>query len=341
VGKRTSAEGWDDGRTASAGVLRPMLSFVRTRGVDVDALLAEVGLSRSALDDLDFRIPEALRTRVWQKAATLSRDAMFGLHVAEHAKVGDYEVLDYSLCYSATLEEGLDRLARFYRLLGDALEVTLEVKGATGLLRRTTPDPERHENEAVLAVIVLHARSVTGHDVVPRCVRFTHAAPDDVAPHATLFRCPVEFGRPAPEIVFDAKDLTLPALRSDPALTKMVDRYMSEHVARLPEPGSFLRRVHSVVAASLSGGRPTLQSTARSLRASSRSVQRRLHDHGTTLRRVVEETRRTLATRLIDEHSLSITEIAFLLGFADVSSFRRTFKRWTGKSPAHARSLVA
>ena len=318
-----------------------MLSFALTRAVDVDALLAELDLSRSALDDLDFRIPEAMRDRAWQRAAILSRDSIFGLHVAEHAKVGDYDVLDYALCYSATLEEGIDRILRFYRLLSDALALTLDVCEGVGHLRRTSPDPERHQNEAVFAVILLHARAVTGREIVPRSVRFTHPAPNDVAPHAALFRCPVEFGRAVSEIMLDAKDLALLTLRSDPGLTRVVDRYMGEHVARLPEPDSFLHRVQSVVAASLSGGRPTLRTTARSLRASSRSVQRRLHDHGTTLRSIVEDTRRSLASRLIDERTLSITEIAFLLGFSDVGSFRRRFKRWTGKSPARARAPAA
>jgi AraC-like DNA-binding protein len=337
VGKRTSVEGWDDGRTSSAGVLRPMLEFARTRGVDVDALLAELELPSASFDDLDFRIPETLRDRAWRKAASAAGDSAFGLHVAQHAKVGAFEVLDYALSYSATLEEGLERMLRFHRLLTDALEVKLDVRGSEAHLRRMIPDPERHQNESVLAVIVLHSRVVTGRDIVPRRVRFTHPTPDDVAPHAALFRCPVEFGRPFAEIVFEASDLALPALRSDPALTRLVDHYMAEHLARLPELDTFVHRVKGIIAQSLSGGRPTLRSTARALRASPRSVQRRLHDQGATLRELVEETRRSLAARLIDQHRLSITEIAFLLGFSDVGSFRRTFKRWTGKSPGRSR----
>jgi AraC-like DNA-binding protein len=318
-----------------------MLSFVGTRGVDVDALLAELELTRAALDDLDVRIPEALRERAWQRAASLSDDMSLGLHVAEHARVGEYDVLDYALCYSTTLHDGLTRILRFHRLLSDALEATIEVRGGVATFRRTEADPERHPNEAVLAVIVRHARAVTGREIVPRVVRFTHAAPDDVRPHAAAFRCPVQFGREAAEIVFEASDLALPTLRGDPAITRVVDHYMGEHLSHLPEPGSFLKRIRGIVAGSLNGGRPTLRSTARALHASPRSVQRRLQDLGTTLREVVDDTRRGLASRLIDEQRLSTTEIAFLLGFSDVGSFRRTFKRWTGKSPRDVRRHAA
>jgi AraC-like DNA-binding protein len=84
-----------------------------------------------------------------------------------------------------------------------------------------------------------------------------------------------------------------------------------------------------------------LSSTAHVLRASSRTVQRRLLEHGTTHREVVDAVRRDFAVRLLEVPGMSITEIAFLLGFSDVSGFTRTFKRWTGRTPALARSRSA
>src|SRR5581483_11338128 len=86
--------------TASAIVLRPILAFAATRGVDRSALLAELSIPPSALEDPDFRIPDALHARAWKEAAARSGDATFGLDVAKHVRPGDYDVLDYALRYS-------------------------------------------------------------------------------------------------------------------------------------------------------------------------------------------------------------------------------------------------
>jgi AraC-like DNA-binding protein len=101
---------------------------------------------------------------------------------------------------------------------------------------------------------------------------------------------------------------------------------------------SFLERARVAVASALADGRPTIRAVGRALHASPRTVQRRLGQQGTTYVKVVESVRRARVERLVTDGRLSITEIAFLAGFADVSGFRRAYKRWTGLAPAGARA---
>jgi AraC-like DNA-binding protein len=77
-----------------------------------------------------------------------------------------------------------------------------------------------------------------------------------------------------------------------------------------------------------------MEAISRALHASPRTLQRRLSDHGTSYTQVVESVRRDLAEHLVAEGRLSVTEIAFLLGFTEVGSFRRVYKRWTGVTPS-------
>lgn len=314
-----------------------MLAFARTTGVDVDAILAGIGMTPAALDDYDRRIPEASRCRAWIEAAALARDPSFGLHVAEHARMGAYDVLDHSLYFSTTLYEALDRIVRFHRVLCDAWAIHREVAAGVARVRRIAQTPS-HEVEAAFAFLVLRARELTGLPLAPHEVRFTHAAPPDTSPHAALFRAPVRFGYAASELVFAASELTLPIKTANPDVLRVLDRYMTDLLARLPKGTSFVERVRAVIAQTLRGGRPTLRSTARALHASPRTVQRRLGEHGTTHMEIVQAVRRELAERLIDEGRMSMTEIAFLLGFTDVSGFRRMVKRGTGVTPSRAES---
>jgi AraC-like DNA-binding protein len=111
-----------------------------------------------------------------------------------------------------------------------------------------------------------------------------------------------------------------------------------ELLAAIVPRDATLDRVRAAVTRVLRTGPPTLASVARTLRASPRTVQRRLKEAGSSHRGVVDEVRRELAIRYLATPGLSITEIAFLLGFTDDSSFRRVYKRWTGRSPARTRS---
>lgn len=314
-----------------------MLTFARTKGVDIEAVLTEIGMSPSALDEYDLRIPETSRCRAWNDAAARACDPSFGLHVAEHARIGAYDVLDHSLYFSTTLEEALDRIVRFHRVLCDAWAIHSEVVAGIARVRRIVQTPP-HEVEAAFAFLVLRARELTGLPLAPQEVRFAHAAPPDASSHAALFRAPVRFGCAASELVFAASELTLPVKTANPDVLRVLDRYMTDLLARLPRGSSFVERVRAVVARALRGGRPTLRSTARALHASPRTVQRRLGEHGTSHMKVVHAVRRELAERLVAEGQMSITEIAFLLGFRDVSGFRRVYKRWTGVAPSRAAS---
>jgi AraC-like DNA-binding protein len=315
-----------------------MFAFARARGVDVDAVARSIGVPTAALDDYDRRIPEASRARAWNEAAERSGDPVFGLHTAEHSRVGAYDVLDYALYFSSTLRDALDRIIRFHRVLCDAWAIEVDVTGDEVRVRRIEKTPP-HEAEAAFGFLVLRARELTGQALVPHEVRFAHAAPADTAPHAALFCCPVRFGYSASELLFAKSELLLPVRTANTGVGRILDRYMTEVLGRLPRNASFVERVRALVAQTLrGGGRPTLQATAHELHASARTVQRRLGEHGVSYFDVVDSVRRELAERLVGDRQVSVTEAAYLTGFADVSGFRRRYKRWTGRAPSHTRS---
>jgi AraC-like DNA-binding protein len=289
-------------------MLRPMLSFARTKGVDVEELLGEIGVPSSALDDHDYRIPEASRARAWIMAAARARDPLFGLHVAEHSRIGAYDVLDYALYFSSTLGEALERILRFHRVLCDAWAFTRDVEQESIRLRRVqrTPAPEA---EAFFALLVLRARELTGVGLAPKEVRFAHGEPENPTRHEALFSCPVRFGCPASEILFPTTDLALPVKTANPGVESILERYMGQLLQRLPREDSFVERVRAAVARTLHHGRPSVRTTARELHASARTVQRRLSERGTTHAEIVDSIRLELARRLVAEKRTSITEI--------------------------------
>jgi AraC-like DNA-binding protein len=77
---------------------------------------------------------------------------------------------------------------------------------------------------------------------------------------------------------------------------------------------------------------------ARELGMSARTLSRRLAEEGTTFARIVEEYRASMAKGLLQESDLQVTEIAFVLGYSELSTFSTAFRRWTGKTPLEFRN---
>jgi AraC-like DNA-binding protein len=331
----------DHGSTVCVLGPRVMLAYAAEHGVDVPALLAELGLAASALDDPDHRLPLRIVRRAWDLAAARSHDPAFGLHVAQGAAIGTFEALDYAMWASATLEEVIERMQRFYRVIGDDLAIQLVRNGAWVRLRRCVAHDRRQRAESVLALVTLRSRELCGRSFQLHEVRFTHPAPADVRPHHALFRCPVRFNCPAPELVFAADQLKLAVRTAKPGLARVLDRHLHDLLARLPPGQSFRQRVDDAIARTMHAGRPSLEATARTLHASPRTVQRHLAELGVTHRELVDEVRRDMAERLLATRRVSIGEIAFLLGFEDASGFRRAYHKWTGTNPARARASTA
>jgi AraC-like DNA-binding protein len=130
-------------------------------------------------------------------------------------------------------------------------------------------------------------------------------------------------------------DLPLPA--ADPTLRQVLESYARHLAAQLPEASSLAGRVRSVLHAALHGGRPDLASVAKALHVSARTLQRRLSEEGTSHQRLLDEERERLAREYVGSSSLSLQEIAFMLGFSDQAAFHRAFVRWTGQTPGRLR----
>jgi AraC-like DNA-binding protein len=313
-----------------------MLAHAGRVGLDVDGLLRDLRIPPAELDDPDMRMPVPTLERAWAKFTAASSDEAFGLHLAQGTEEGAFEVLDYAVSFSSTVGDAVDRVARYYRLVSDDMAIQVLRGPRVTHVVRLMGGRHPQGQDAFFATLLKRLRDVSGAALGPREVFF------DTAPHAqrelaAFFRCPVRFARARSELIFASSDLELPVHAAKPRLAALLDRYAAELLARLPAAASYADHVRRAIAHAIQRGSLTVTAVAREMHASPRTVQRRLADAGTTHTRLVDEVRRELAMRYIESPRLSITEIAFLLGYEDEGSFRRTFRKWTGKSPTQAR----
>lgn len=323
--------------TVSVRVFQLVLAGAAARGVDPSALLRAAGISGTELADPDGRLPRTAELRMWTEAALASDDEHFGLHLCERMEVDGMGPLGFAVRSSATLGEAYQRVMRYLRLLVHGPVLDLRIDGDVARLRHrppaTDPAPSRHAVEFLLGNMIVLARKGVDATLVPRAVAFRHAPPRDVDPYRTLFGCNVRFEQEHDELVLDRELLARPQQQAEPSLASVLDQHLSSLLASAPADGSFVERVDAAITAGLERGEPSVGSVAARLHMSPRTLQRRLRDEGTSLTDRLDRTREALAARLLREPSRAIGEVAFLLGFSEVSTFHRAFKRWTGMTP--------
>ena len=311
-----------DMRTVANGLVR--------LGHDVDALLAECGLSRRDLDDPDGRIAcdlvGSLMARAQQKRFTPN----LGLAMAQATPLGAYPLLDYLVLTSDTVGDGLAQLARYLRITDSPVSIELHQESDPVRVETQTVSAFGYEFEAGL--IVLHLREETDGRFAAAGISFQHE-PDDVAAFERMVGCPVRIGASWNGIAIDRSAWQLPLRRRDPILRKFLESQADAILATMPARSGVAVDVRHALAPRIASGPIRMSVIARQLGMSERTLHRRLAEDGITYQELLEEVRRAAAGRYLDESALAIGEIAYLLGYSEPSAFHRAFKRWYATTP--------
>jgi AraC-like DNA-binding protein len=310
-------------------------------GFDVDAILDEVGLDRQLVFDPDARLPAQQADAIWAAAFRIAGDPALALHAAEALPFGAYRVLDFVVANAPDVREALGRVARYFSIVDPRGQLELTGKdpsrfGFRSALGQLPPPAEQY----TLAAVVTRVRVSAGFEVPFEAVEFTFPAPDDVTEYERIFRCEVRFARAGAAVVVPESTLALDIPGSDAALSSVLENHADRLVRELPPLSQGIAaRLSRVLQDELRGGNISAAHISARLGVSERTLQRRLLEEETTYAAVLEGMRRSAAEKYLQERDVSLSEIAWLLGFSEQSSFARAFKRWTGQSPGAWRCL--
>lgn len=312
-------------------------------GIAPEELCRAVQLDSSALEPADNRIPFAQLIMLYEHAARLTGDDAFGLRVGERSSPKMYDVLGYVTMNSRTFGEALNRLIRYQQIWTDAVTFSLEIADSTAHLSyiyrigNLSPEERRQESENMMSAIVRFGRMVTGVDWTPREVNFEHEQPENISEHERIFRAPIRFNTSPTKLIFDSLLLALPLVEADTTLGALLERQAEDLLAKSPQRGAFINGVRQLIGESLRGGDARLEIVAQKSGVSSRTLQRKLREEGTSYQELLEEMQRTLSKIYLQKPEMAICEVAYLLGFSQSSAFHRAFRRWTGLTPKEFR----
>ena len=293
---------------------------------------------RSGVRDLDARVPVGTVHEWLTAAIEKTRDPDIGLKAGAMMTPGDAGVVDYVLSSAPNVAAAIDVTIRYMRLINEAVDCRLELDQHRAVLRLESrvPLPPAAEDFMLSGFYSSHSWLRRIPDL--ECW-FMHPPPRRMHEYERAFgRTVCRFSAACSAWSFAPSHLQQPLDHADFNLHAIVRRLADSMLAELPsDTGQFSDRVRSLLARELSTPGLSTAWAARRLRMSVRTLARRLEVENTSFYSLLDEVRHSRALRLIADDRLALSEIAFVLGFAHVTSFHRAFRRWTGRTPAEYR----
>lgn len=314
-------------------------------GLDPQSLFTQAGIDSSLRLDISARVSaKQMDDLVWQ-AQQQSNDDAFVFKLAAHLHPSYLGPLGYAWMTSSTLRKAFQRLSRHTALVYDELRILRDERdGEFHVVFESNEsglhDPALREHDK-MAIAVQLCRLVYGDSFSPTRICFRYPATTDVAAYYEFFRCELAFEAEVTELVMpvEVTDEALPGF--NPQLVHTFDELIIDYL-RQRDRGDIVGRTRGAIFEELPSGEVSLKKTAEMLNMSTRSLARKLEDEGKSFKDLLTEVRRELAEKYIRDRSLSLTEITFLLGFSEASSFSRAYRGWTGSAPsAHRESLFS
>lgn len=305
-------------------------------------LLAAAGLTTDDINDASRRLEVKAQIRVLELAAEAIGDDLLGFHLARDFELGEIGLPYYVMASSESLAEALRNAERYSAVANEGVRLKVQQdRDAVIEIEYANVDrsSDRHQIEFWMVALVRICRKITDCRLAPLRVGLRHSRKSAAPEFNAFLGCEVDFGSNADEIVLSKAVFSLPAVGGDPHLHNLLVGYAKEVLARRSALSAVGARskVEDVLIRSLPHGRTSALEVARQLGMSRRTLTRALSGEGTSFSEVLEQLREVLAKRYLRERELPVSQIAWLLGYREISSFTHACKRWTGMTPRQLR----
>jgi len=329
-----------EGYTVSADLVNGVIDCAVHCGMPRERFADLVGGDgRSTVSPTRFSIEHILK--LWDRVNRLSGDPIIGFRMAQHASAKTFGVLGQILPRCATVLEAYRQTGRYSALAAQGTRVSVATGADTFAVSLELPHLKLGEVSHSIQLwgltnLCLTPKRLANVDVRPREVTWTGPTPGPAEVRVLKERLPLRCAEQASRITFDRRvgDIGIPSADAD--LQSLLAEVLDRRLSALDGHASFETGMLNVLRSMLNGNMPTLASLAARTGMSQRTLQRRLSEANTSFQRLLNRVLHEQADELLARGTLSQGEIAFLLGYSEVSAFSRAYHGWTGRPPGAA-----
>ncbi|MGB8621320.1 MAG: AraC family transcriptional regulator [Paracoccaceae bacterium] len=323
--------------SATTGVVE----LFERHGGDVDRIFGRAGIE---ITDINNPVNELNLTQycgLFEEAARQTGQDNIGLAFGKNFQPRQLGAIGYAAISSPTLSAALRNMQAFFPAHQNQTSFSLIQDSGVLWLSYRILDPRiperRQDAELSLGMFVNIFRAALGPDWAPLEVRFEHEKPDGHKDHAHLFNAPVQFGRRTNAFAFRRRDLDARMPDADPYLFSVIRPFLESRCKLLESPEDFATVVRDQIKMNLGNTEPSLPEIARILGLSDQDFRKELRAHGISFNDLLKAARQELALHYLNDPEIPLTDIAYNLGYSELSAFSRAFRSWAGMSPQRYR----
>jgi AraC-like DNA-binding protein len=312
---------------------------MEANGYNAADIFAAAGVDHIPSNDPLERLTTAQVATLFRQCVEITGSPAVGLTVARFMQPSSLHALGYSMLASSTLRDCCERLVNYFRLISEQGEMKISEEGERFCLScHLLDDAVAYETiDCWNAYLVRQFRVLYKPDLKPLAVSLKRPCPPGYEKqYRKSFHAPVTFDAPICEIWFDRKIMDEPLLGGNREIAQQNERIIHSYLTALDQR-DIITRVKQFIIQILSSGNCSKRRLAKEMAMSPSGLQQKLAERNTSFQDLLNEVRQSLALSYMEQPRVSITEMSFLLGFSDTSSFTRAFRRWTNQSPREYR----
>jgi AraC-like DNA-binding protein len=313
-----------------------LMQVLLANGFPLEKQLMGTGISQEIIANPGERITYRQRIKQLEVMLDLIGDRGFWLDLPRDVSISEYGLLGYAMMSSATLEQAVNIAVKYHKMAGAIFELTFLVEDDEAVLRVEHLMPVGRVAEYVVEDLFQGVtpliQLMIGTDHKPTVVHLNYDRPDIGDRYELAFNCPVKFNQDWCEYRFDAELLKLPLAEANSETARICEQSCRKLLDQMDIEEDIVSRVSHLLL-STPGEFPKLDVIAERLSLGSRTLRRRLMELGTNYQKILDDVRKGLATEYLLTTNLSVQDISELLGYSEVTNFRRAFLKWSKVSP--------
>lgn len=321
-----------------AEVLWPILMFLQKGyGFDTHAFLSVRDLDMQTLQTKDTQINAAYLAELFDEATLFTGDANLSFKLGEWANPHSLGVFGYLLLHSQNINEALQKLCRYYPLIGRSLKPILaETKNRYKLGFMFFFEGEftplgKYQSEIHLSAALSLINKIASEKIIPEYATFRHAKPSDLTEYKRIFGEKLYFDEEENALIFSKESLAVKTLYENPSLLRLFEDE-AEKCLGMEIHGGVKEEISGLILICAGELDFSLEGVAKKARLHPRTLQKKLKDEGSSYTQLLTEVRKKLSKRYLLE-KIDIGTIAIYLGYSEITAFLRAFKKWYGISP--------
>lgn len=323
-------------------VLAGFDALVEELGGTPEALFKTTGVIADTLTKHDSFIPFKSYCQLMELAAQETQTPEFGLLLGSRQNLSAVGVVGAVIGQTRSYAELLSTIKQYFSVHNHCVGISLQrYENITQLTRSTITSTDYTHTQVTMksiAATMQILKTLFGAEWHPLEVCFDFSMLGMKRTFERILHAPVVFNHPETCIMFRSPRVKndFSTLGENPASKQILLNHLNQQVAERGD--RFAAQVQQKIKTSLSTGDFSKETVAASFSMSSRKLQQKLADNDTSFRLLLEDTRKNTALQYLSHTTLSLTEIAEIIGYTDLSAFSRAFKSWCGASPQRWRN---